>query len=162
MRDQCIDRLVADRRQAQQPGVIAQRTGQPGLGDGLAGWSAQAGDQHQRAIGPVPRGFRGDLQDRLIQPGFADGELGGVHADRQTARPGIDVIAAQRPLPAEVQFTARVERQRMGWDDGAAPENVALRTRQRHQPNSGPATANNLLGSPNGVARPSPMRRNDR
>ena len=80
--------------EAEQPGVVAEAARDVGLAQRLRGAADQAGDQEQRALGPVRRGLGGDAQHRLVQPRLADRELRGVDADRQARGAGVDVVAA--------------------------------------------------------------------
>ncbi len=47
------------------------------------------------------------------RPASRTAELGGVHAHGQPGRAGIDVVAAERPLPAQIERALPVEGQRM-------------------------------------------------
>jgi hypothetical protein len=97
------DELVLARalpcRERQQHRVVAEPARDPRLAHRLLRPADRAG--HQQGAAPFGR-LGGDAQHRLVQPRLADCELRGVHADRQSARPGVQVVARQRPLPARV------------------------------------------------------------
>ena len=128
--------------EAEQDRVIAQAGRDLRLGDGLPGAAGDPGDEEERSIGPIGRRFAGEAQHRLVQPGLADRELGGVHADRQPARAGVDIVAAQRPLPGLVQRPGRGQRQGVGRDHRAGAEARQRRLRDiRNAPRHRPYTA---------------------
>src|SRR5205814_9439720 len=81
-------------------------------------------------VGPLPGGLDGELENRAIEPDVADGELGRMHADRQAARTGIDIVAADRALRLLVELAVGPERQRMGGNDRALPQQGEDRWRQ--------------------------------
>ena len=137
------------RGKAEQPRMIADAARDLRLGDGLLGRSGEARDQRQRALGPVGRRLRRQLQHRPVQADVADRELRGVDADREPAGAGVDVIARQRALMHGVERAVGVERQRMRGEHRAvgdqAPHlgiHLAMMHRVDPYPNSGPATAN--------------------
>src|SRR5690606_22689750 len=109
---------------------------------------------------------------RLIQPDIADGELRGMHADRQPARTGIDVIAGKRALAPAVELAVGIQRQRMRGNHHALAQigqNVRRQfgMMQTHDPvlcypNSGPASTKLRPGSPLETEVPSAMRRKPR
>ncbi len=94
--------------EAEQAGVIAKVAQDPGLGDRLAGRTADSADPCQR-LRPAGGGsidLLGDQgQHRAIQavPRVADGELGRVNTGGDAAGAGGHVISAEGPLPALVQ-----------------------------------------------------------
>jgi hypothetical protein len=57
--------------------------------------------------------------------GVANGELRGVHADRESARARRGVIAREGALMAVIESACVVERERVGRDDEAARERTA-------------------------------------
>ena len=123
MLDEFVDRRAFHRREAQHCGVVAEAKGGLCLLLRLRSPAGQARHQDQRlARRPVPRRVRGKLLHRLIQPGFADCELRGMHPDRQPAGPRVDVVAGERPLPARVKLARSIQRQRMGGNHRAVPE----------------------------------------
>ena len=80
---------------------------------------AHARDHDQRALHPGPAVLDGRLEHGLIQAGFTDRELGGVHTDRQPAGAGIDVVAGERTLAAPVEAARRVQSERVRGDHRA-------------------------------------------
>ena len=120
MCDQFIDRRALHRRQRQHAGVIPQAVCDVGLAQRLLGRAAQPGDQHRGLRRPFARGARRQLEHRLVQAALANRELGGMHAHRQAAGTGIQVVAGQRTLVPHIELALRVERQRVGRDDRAA------------------------------------------
>ncbi len=110
--------------QAEQPGVVAQPHRRAGLAHRLFAAAGEAGDHQHRPLGPVRHGLGGAAQHGLIEPVVADGELGGVDADGQAADAGIEVVAAERSLAAEVDLAFGVERQGMGRNDAALPQHL--------------------------------------
>ena len=60
-----------------------------------------------------------ELQHRPVEPGVADRELGGMHADREPAGAGVEIVARERALAAGVELAAGIERERMRRDHGA-------------------------------------------
>ena len=95
--------------------------------DGLCRLAADAADPDQRlrprAVGAVHL-LGGQREHRLEQadPRLADGELRRVHADRQAAGAGGDVIPRQRALASLVEPAVRGERERVRGDDDASRE----------------------------------------
>src|SRR5690606_32289111 len=150
-----------ERGEAEQARVIAEPARGPRLGDGLPRRPGEAGDHGQRPVGPGRSRFGGEPEDFPVEARLADGELGGVDADGEPARAGVEIIARQRALAAHIEFPAGVERQRMRGDDRPGLEQREGRRlpvaggvrRFSHYPNSGPATANRRRGSPKGCAR---------
>jgi hypothetical protein len=84
----------------------------------LAGIASQTGDHHNRPLRAL-RLLCGEPQHGLVQACFADRELRGVHADRESAAARSEVIARERALAALVEAAPRVERERMRRDHGA-------------------------------------------
>ncbi len=120
--DQLIDRCALHRRQRQHAGVVAMRERHLRLLDGLLGAAAQAGDQHHRPLRPLARGAGRALEHRLVQADVADRELRRVHAHRQAASAGIEVVARQRALAPGIEPARGVECERMSRNDAAAPQ----------------------------------------
>ena len=104
---------------AEEPGVVAEVAGGPGLVDGLPGAADEARDHRKRTLAPGPGGVHGESQHRRVETGLADGELGAVHPDRESARPGVDVVAGQGRLVAFVEVPPGGEGERMGRNDRA-------------------------------------------
>ena len=82
----------------------------------LLGRADEPGDHDQRLLAPGLGGLHRELQHRLIQTGLADGELGGVHAHRQAARAGVQVVARERALAAPVELAPGVEHKQVRRD----------------------------------------------
>ena len=80
---------------------------------------AKARDHDRRLARPLGCAAHGELQHRLEQSGFADGELGGVDAHRKAAGARVEVVAGERPLAAGVQRARGIERERMRGDHHA-------------------------------------------
>ena len=130
MLDQLVLAGTFQRRQRQQHGVIAQRPRGARFLDGLGRLADRARDHHQRTVGPLTRGLDGELENRAIEPDIADGELGRMHADRQAARTGIDIVAADRALRLLVELAVgRRTRQREGWRPPRRARRAAARQR---------------------------------
>ena len=71
---------------------------------------------------PIGRRAHREFEHRPIEPDLADRELRRMHADREPARAGIEVVAAERALAADIELAIGVERERMRRDDGAAAQ----------------------------------------
>ena len=99
--------------------MVAERAGSARLLDGLGGLADDAGDHHQRALGPGPGRLGGQLQHGAVEADVPDLELRGVHANGEPAGAGIDVVARQRPLRGAIELALLVERQRMRRQHGA-------------------------------------------
>ena len=87
--------------------------------------------------------LRRQLEHRPIERdlGMPNRELRGVDADRDASRPGIEVIAGERPLPPLIEPARRGERQRMRGNDQAtaqgsdnAPAHVCPAAESRSSP----------------------------
>ncbi len=76
-------------------------------------------------VDPVARGARRQLEHRLVQADLADRELRGMHAHRQAAGAGVEVVARQRTLVPQIEPALRVQRQRVRRDDGAASQRAS-------------------------------------
>ena len=124
--------------------MVAEVACDPRLGDGLLGAPGDAGDEEERPRRPGARRLGRELEHRAVEPDVADRELRRVHADGETARAGVEVVARQRALAALVEAALGVERERVGRDDGAGAERrerVGGDLLPVHQPSSGPAMA---------------------
>ena len=101
---------IAHRSETEQAGVISKIAGQCRRFTGrLLRFAADTGDLHQRCLAPaIGTGhfFRGQRQHRLEQTDarLANRKLRGVHAHRQPAGAGRDVITRQPPLPPLVEL----------------------------------------------------------
>ena len=71
---------------------------------------------------PFLCGAHGQFQHRPEQACLADRELSGMHADGDTARTRIEVVACQRALVVRIELALAIERQQVSWDDRAAPQ----------------------------------------
>ena len=118
-----LDELVLARpahgAEAQQHRVVAERTRDARLLHGLRRPADHAGDHHQRPLRPRCCRLGGKLQHRAVEADVADLELRRMHADRQPAGAGVDVVARQRPLRGGIELALLVERQGMGGDHRA-------------------------------------------
>ena len=119
MLDQLVLARALQRGERQQHGVVAQRPRRARLLDRLRRLADRAGDHDQRPVGPFARRLDRELEHRPVEPDLADGELRRVHADRQAARAGVDVVAADGALRLLVEFPVGIERQRMRRDHRA-------------------------------------------
>jgi hypothetical protein len=99
--------------------VIAEPTRDLRFPHGLFGPADDAGDHDDRTVRPFLGAAHGKLEHRLIEPRLTDGELRGVNADRKSSGSGVEIVPAQCPLPARIESTLRIERQRMRRDDGS-------------------------------------------
>src|SRR5690606_33961161 len=112
----------------------------------------------------------GGAQHRFVQAMLADIELGGVHAHRQSAGPGVDVVAGERALALAVEPALRIQGKGVGGNDRALRklrQDILgkIGSLQGHvgscmggYPNSGPAMACMKAVMPCGAASPSAMR----
>ena len=120
--DQLVLVRALERSERQQDGVVAHRPRRPRLVDRLRGLADRAGDHHQRPVGPFARRLDRKLEHRPIEPDLADGELRRVHADRQAAGAGVDIVAADGALRLLVEPTVGTERQGMGGNHRTVAE----------------------------------------
>ena len=116
---------IRERREAEQPRMVAEPRQQVGFAQAPVGGPADAADADQR-LAPLRVGAI-HLLARERSTGskrptlrIANGELRRVHADGQAAGAGRHVVARQRALPALVEPAVGVERQRMRGNDPAA------------------------------------------
>ena len=124
---------VAEGRRADQCGMVAEPDGGLGLAPGLFGQARDAGDHGHRPVGPVARRLRRQTQHRLVEAAVADGELGRVHADREPAGAGIEIVAGERTLAPRVELAGAVKRKRMGRNRQAGGDALANRPRAGRQ-----------------------------
>ena len=136
--------------EAHQPGVIAEAEGDIGFRESLFRPPDEARDPHQRPVGPGLGGLGGDPEHRLVEAGLADRELGRVHADREAAGAGVEIVAGERALAPLVEPAAGIEGQRMGRDHDAAGERRSNRLR-----NLAPGEAHGTAGAENTPSRTS-------
>ena len=85
----------------------------------LSGAAGEPGDHDRPLARPISGAAHGEFQHRCKQPGLADGELGGMDADGQPARAGIEVVAGEGALTARVELAIGIERERMRRDHRA-------------------------------------------
>jgi len=116
MRDDGIHAGILHGGEAEQPGVIAQLHRGLRFLHRLRGLACQSADHDEWTVGPGFRVFHRGGEHGFVQADLADGELRGMHADRQTARTGIDIIAAERALALAVELAVSIQRQRMRGD----------------------------------------------
>src|SRR5262249_10806011 len=79
----------------------------------LGGATDEPRDHDWRLARPFLGAAHGKLQHRLQERGIADGELGGVDADRESACAGVEIVAGERALAARVELAISVECERM-------------------------------------------------
>jgi hypothetical protein len=108
-----------ERCERKEAGVIAEGARDLRLLDRLRRAADEPRDHDLRRARPFGGAAHGELQHRLEQAGLADGELGGVDADREPARAGVEVVARERALAAGVELAIGVERERMRRDHHA-------------------------------------------
>ena len=113
MRDQFVLARALERGEREQPGVIAETARDLRFLDRLRRAAGEPGDHDRRLARPLGGAAHGELEHRREQPGLADGELGGVDADGQPARAGVEVVASERALAARVELAIGIERERM-------------------------------------------------
>ena len=116
VRDQLVLARALKRGEREEPRVVAEPARDLRLAQGLRGAAGEPRDHHRSCARPVGGGAHGELEHRLEQASLADGELGGVHADRQSARAGVEIVARERALASRVEPAISVERQRMRRD----------------------------------------------
>ena len=102
--------------------MIAEAARDLRFAGGLRGAAGKPGDHDRRRLRPFARGAHRELEHRLVEPDLADRELRGVHADREAAGAGVEIVAGERALAARVELAVGVERERMRRDHGAAAQ----------------------------------------
>ena len=120
---------IGKRREAHHACVVAEAERDIRLRKRLLRPPDEARDPHQRPVGPGVGSLGGELQHRLVEPGFTDRELRGVDADRKPAGPGVNIVAGESPLPLRIETALGVERERMRRDHHALCERRAHRRR---------------------------------
>src|SRR5215467_14411505 len=110
VRDELVFARALERSERKEPGVIAEGARELRLLDRLRRAADEPRDHDLRRARPFGAAAHGELQHRLEQAGLADGELGGVDADREPARAGVEIIAGERAL---AELAISVERERM-------------------------------------------------
>jgi hypothetical protein len=113
MRNQLVFARTMQRGERQEPGVVTEIARDARFLQGLGGIAAQARNHDCLAALPFPRAAHCVLQHRLVVPRLANGELGRMDADRQSAGTGVEVVAGQRALARSIKPAVTVERQRM-------------------------------------------------
>jgi hypothetical protein len=104
---------------SERSGVVAEGARDLRLLDRLRRAADQPRDHDRRHARPFGGAAHGELQHRLEQSGLADRELGGVDADREAARAGVEIIARERALAAAVELAIGGKRERMRRDHHA-------------------------------------------
>src|ERR1700719_1272133 len=113
MQDEIVLARASHRAQTQEPGVIAKITGYLRLSPRLGRLSGKSRDKQHRPPSPVRRHLGSSVQNRLVEARFTNGKLRRVNTDRQSSRAGVDVVAAERTLPMDVEPTALIQRKEM-------------------------------------------------
>ncbi len=135
---------------AEEHRVIPEPGGDLGLADRLPDVADGARDPQERPVADgLADGLGGEREHRLVQACGSDRELGRVHADRDAARAGGDVVPREGTLSAFVQAAFGGEGQRVGRDDAALAEQPGLASgkpgcRWRHQKR--PSRRSNFVG----------------
>ena len=148
MRDQLVLGRALQRREAEQAGMVAEAARDVGLAQGLLGPAHQARDHDQR-----PPGLARDLgrrrQHRLVKPGLADRELGGMHADGEPGGTGIDVVAAERPLAPKIERAPRISASGCAGITRSLAQRAehALRQLKPMQPHRSPSLRRSVVAS---------------
>src|SRR6202008_4178645 len=106
---------VAEIGEAEENGIVAESSSQLRFGQSLLCLPAGSGDFHDVMCAAF---FERESEDRLKQSnlGIADGELSGVHGNRDSSGAGGNVIAGEGTLAALIQFAAGVEREGVRGD----------------------------------------------
>jgi hypothetical protein len=113
VRNQLVFARALERGERKEPGVIAEAARNLRLLDRLRGAADEPRDHDHRLARPFLGAAHGELEHQLEQPRLADSELGGVDADREPARAGVEIVAGERALAARVELAISVERERM-------------------------------------------------
>ena len=99
MRDQFVDRRALHRRQRQHAGVVAQAARDVGLAHAPARWGRTGRRSAPPGAASSSRAVRAASSSTgSYRPTLADRELRGMHAHRQAAGAGVEVVARQRAL----------------------------------------------------------------
>jgi hypothetical protein len=120
-------RFLAECGHADEAGVVAEVAGECGLRPGLPRLAADAGDHRHRAPARClmfPLGVSRQLEDRTVEAvgRIADLELRRMHADRQAAGAGIQIVAREGALVAFRETTIAVERKGVRRNDVSGKE----------------------------------------
>ena len=121
---------VAQRREAEKGGVVADGRRELRFAERLIGRADHSGDRDRRRLpGATPAVHRPkrELEHRLQQADFRfpDLELRGVDRHRDPAGAGVAVVARERDLPAFVEPAVGGQRERVRRDHQAAEERPA-------------------------------------
>src|SRR5258708_38695745 len=109
MFDQFVDAGIGQGREAEQPGIVAEANGACGLRERLPLCAADAGDPNHF---PAASLLRRECEDGLVEAMLAYGELGGVDADCNPSRAGVEIVPGERALAALIELACRRQRQR--------------------------------------------------
>src|SRR5919109_858039 len=105
--------IAAKRGERKKSRVVPEAARELRLLDRLRGAAGEARDHDRSFARPARGGAHREFQHRLEQSCLANGELGGVHADREPARAGIEIIAGEGALTPGIELAVAVERERM-------------------------------------------------
>jgi len=119
VRDQLVFARALERGEREEPGVIAKPARDLRLLDRLRRAADEPCDHDRRRARPFLGAAHGKLQHRLQERGLADRKLGGVDADREPARAGVEIVTRERALAAGIELAISVERERMRRDHRA-------------------------------------------
>ena len=89
------------------------------LADGLPGAAGKARDHDRSLSRPLHGALHRKLEHGPVEPDVANGELGGVDADREPADAGVEIVAGESALAAGVELAVGIERERMRGDHHA-------------------------------------------
>lgn len=120
VRDHVVLGSIAHRAEAEQTGMITERTQQFGLDGGLFRRAADAADAHERFRRAIHL-FFGEFEHRTKQTDLriTNRELRRVNTDSEPAHSSGDVVTRERPLPPFIKFAPRIEREGMRGDGDA-------------------------------------------
>jgi hypothetical protein len=113
MDDELVLARASQCGERQEPGVVAEPARDLRLVHRLRLAAGEPRDHHHGSARPLGRAAEGKLQHPLEQPGLANGELGGVDADREPAGTGVEIVTGKRALAAGIELAVGVERERM-------------------------------------------------
>ena len=119
VRDQLVLARALERGERQEPRVIAEPARDLRLAHRLRRAAGKPRNHDRSGARPVGGGAHGELEHRLEQASLADGELGGVDADRQPTGAGVEIVARERALASRVEPAIGVEGERMRRDHHA-------------------------------------------